>query len=436
MKIVCDICNSTLTMEPNGEYAICESCGMSHNKERIRVILSGTSIKTNNIDMSSNISNWETLANSAFDNNNYNEAYTYYCKMLEVKVDYWFATYRKGLCLGWESTLLNIRGSEVLGGVVDATSLLLNDKTQSNELKANGIFIMAVEVFNWIQAINNLVTSHASEFAHTLVSSAKEFYEKECLVIKFLEFNLSMIDQDTYDNYADKHALETFISQQIETSKIIANNLTTTFDVHTGSTYNTFWERYDEVYELVKPDNNTLTIKTNFLANVDRLSVNLKKWSRIFNENFKKETLERLSKESPEILSIHEEKISLLESSNKDKKTVEKELTIARNKLNLKSTEQNDLSKKIDRLNSEIRQLNNKIFGKKKSQSIIETKTIELNKLLESKQNIEIDISNLNDTVKNLTNVLDNKCEQINKLRNDLMLFQKQNNLVDVIDIP
>ena len=34
--LICDICGGNLAMDPSGEYALCESCGMKHTKERVR----------------------------------------------------------------------------------------------------------------------------------------------------------------------------------------------------------------------------------------------------------------------------------------------------------------------------------------------------------------------------------------------------------------
>ena len=34
--LVCDICGGNLAMDASGEFAVCESCGMKHTKERVR----------------------------------------------------------------------------------------------------------------------------------------------------------------------------------------------------------------------------------------------------------------------------------------------------------------------------------------------------------------------------------------------------------------
>ena len=35
--LTCDICGGNLTMNESGEFAVCESCGMKHTKERVKV---------------------------------------------------------------------------------------------------------------------------------------------------------------------------------------------------------------------------------------------------------------------------------------------------------------------------------------------------------------------------------------------------------------
>ena len=148
--LACDICGAQLTMDASGEFAVCENCGMKHTKERIqnKVQENIGTVKIEDIDtVQEQVCNWEKMAMAAYDNTNYEEAYTYYCKILEKRVDNWMATFRKGMCIGWQSSLGNIRVNEVLGGAVDATRLLMSDERQTPELVANGKMIMAVEIY-------------------------------------------------------------------------------------------------------------------------------------------------------------------------------------------------------------------------------------------------------------------------------------------------
>lgn len=165
--LTCDICGGQLSMDPSGDFAVCENCGMKHTKDRIKTKaqeITGT-IKIDDSDaIKEQISNWEKMAGDAFNNKNYSEAYTYYCKILERDTGYWLATYRKGLCIGWQGNLKDMHINEVLGGIVDASKLLYEDEMQTASLKANGVLLMATEVYNWINSINTAL-SH-SELTH------------------------------------------------------------------------------------------------------------------------------------------------------------------------------------------------------------------------------------------------------------------------------
>lgn len=279
--LICDICGGQLAMDPSGDFAVCESCGMKHTKDRVKVKVQeiiGT-VKIDDTDtIQEQVQNWETMANTAYGNSNYAEAYTYYCKILEKRVDYWFATFRKGMCLGWQSNLANIRVTEVVGGIVDATKLLLNDEGQTDQSRADGKFAMIVELFNWINAVSGMVVNHANDFAGQLVSAAKEFYARECLVSELIKFNLSIIDESVYENYKDKNGFVNVVNAIISLGNTTVNNMNSTFSIKTGSKYNTFWETYDDVFEHVSPDYKTISARNELSSAIGQTKGNLKKW--------------------------------------------------------------------------------------------------------------------------------------------------------------
>lgn len=297
--LTCDICGGMLSMDPSGDFAVCESCGMKHTKDRVKAKaqeITGT-VKIDDSDaIKEQISNWEKMAGDAFSNSNYSEAYTYYCKILEKRVDYWFATYRKGMCMGWQANLKNMHANEVLGGVVDATKLLYADETQTDSLKANGTLIMATEVYNWVQAINNLAVNHCNQYGSELVSAAREFYQEEQMISALAKFNIGMITEFTYENYENREGLEALANAMCNMGQTIVSNMNATFRIKTGRKWNSFWSIYEDVYEDVSPDYSTIKARNELSTAVGELRSNLRTWKA----NYERKVAEKIRKEKEE----------------------------------------------------------------------------------------------------------------------------------------
>lgn len=297
--LTCDICGGMLSMDPSGDFAVCESCGMKHTKDRVKAKaqeITGT-VKIDNTDaIKEQLSNWEKMAGDAFDNSNYSEAYTYYCKILEKNVGYWFATYRKGMCMGWQANLKNMHANEVLGGVVDATKLLYSDETQTDSLKANGSLIMSTEVYNWVNALNNLSVGHCNEYGDQLVSAAQEFYQEEQLICSIIKFNIGMITEFVYENYENKEGLESLVDAICNLGRTTVSNMNASFRIKTGSKWNSFWQIYEDVYEDVSPDYTTRNARSDLNSAISDFQRNIRTWK----ENYARKIKEQERKEKEE----------------------------------------------------------------------------------------------------------------------------------------
>ncbi len=294
--LVCDICGGQLVMDNSGKFAVCESCGMKYTTESIRArvqeITGTVKIDTTESERKQ-VENWTKLADAAFNNSNYDEAYNYYCKILEKDVKNWIATFRKGMCLGWRANLQNMRSNEVVGGISDATQILLTDASLSDAEKADGKFLMAKEVFAWIHALSNMVVNHGNEFGFKLTSAAREFYQREQIIAKLFELNLAMVDEHTYINCTNRNELQAFVSSISSVVQQSINNMSTTFRVKTGTKYNTFWEQYDDVFENVTPDYATRTAKSSLEKSLNSFTSAIAAYKAAYNkaQSEKKEKL-------------------------------------------------------------------------------------------------------------------------------------------------
>jgi len=85
--LVCDICGGSLSMDASGDFAVCESCGMKHTKDRVKAMaqeITGTVAV-------SNIAGIESLMKRgylALEDSLWKEANDYFNKVLDIDAEY------------------------------------------------------------------------------------------------------------------------------------------------------------------------------------------------------------------------------------------------------------------------------------------------------------------------------------------------------------
>lgn len=287
--LVCDICGGQLVMDSSGEFALCEGCGMKYAKDTIRAKVD---ITENNSVLNTSekreISNWKKLADNAYENSNYSEAYTYYCKLLEKDPEDWFSTYRKGMCIGWEASLNDMHIDEVVGGVLDANKLLYEDREQDKVLIANGILLMANELYNWINAINNLVAEHGSKYGTMLEDAAREFYREEQQISTLIQFNVNMLSEFVYEHYENKQSMEKLMNAMCNLGHVVIKNMQTSFQVK-GQKWNSFWLMYEDTYESIEPDYSTLQSRLKLASELDDFEENIRVWKENYQQKIREQ---------------------------------------------------------------------------------------------------------------------------------------------------
>ncbi|EGT4199064.1 hypothetical protein KLL34_17545 [Clostridioides difficile] len=90
LKVKCSNCNEIIKVDDSKETCFCVNCG---NKITLKNI--DLAIQMNNTD---NIENILKLAQTAYEAGNMNEAYDYYCRLLEHNPDDYKALFFKGIC--------------------------------------------------------------------------------------------------------------------------------------------------------------------------------------------------------------------------------------------------------------------------------------------------------------------------------------------------
>lgn len=158
--LVCDICGGKLAMGSGG-IAVCDSCGMEHTKERMQEKVQEIKGAVR-IDNSHMTDNWMKMGNAAASAGNHKEAYEYFTKVIEVDSENWRAIYEKGKAGAWQSTLGNLRTSEIYQGITLALEIIERSNLTEDEIVGfKNEF--AVALFNINNAITDLMEQNLSE---------------------------------------------------------------------------------------------------------------------------------------------------------------------------------------------------------------------------------------------------------------------------------
>lgn len=126
----CPSCNGEIELDDSREYGFCTFCGskvmIQEEIQKIKVVHTGTVT----LDDTAKSGNYMALADSAFKNKNYEEAYSYYTKVLECDASSWQAVFGKGLSAAYMSTPENSRVNELFNAIEDAKSLLFKSENR------------------------------------------------------------------------------------------------------------------------------------------------------------------------------------------------------------------------------------------------------------------------------------------------------------------
>lgn len=158
----CDICGGKLVMGSGG-IAVCDSCGMEYKKERIQEKVQ--EIKgTVRIDNSHMINTWMEQGIKAADAGNQEEAYSYFSKVVELEPQNWRAVFEKGKAAAWQSSLRNLRISELYQAISLALDIIQQSEMESTAVvEAKNEF--AVSLFNVNNAITDIMKNNLDSYS-------------------------------------------------------------------------------------------------------------------------------------------------------------------------------------------------------------------------------------------------------------------------------
>ena len=414
----CELCGSSNLIKQDGVF-VCQSCGCKYSvAEAKRLIVEGT-VKT---DESNKVSNYFNLAEAAYANSNWTEAYTYYCKVLEFNPNDWVSIYKKGFCIGWQSNLTNIRYNEVIGGITDSIKCLMNEPKLDKPDKANGIVNISIQLYNWALALYNSCVNHTNEYSSFNISVCKDFYEWMTLISQIMTVQLELFNEFVVMNADKLDEMDKFFNDTaLSFACIICLDLKTSFDSKTGKKLQ---PQYEDFYEKITPSYQATNANESLIKVIGNAEKNFSNWKKIRLEREKQARIEQYWKNNPDEYVLFQSKEKELEKAKEAMEKANIKLTNAEKNLLPVTEEYSKLNNIISENNSKIDKLRKKIFGRRKAEeeaNLLEKTNSEHNKRLKVIQSQKDDLSSVAENeklnVKNKEDAVTRLIEEISVLR-------------------
>ena len=123
--LMCPQCGANLSLDDSRDFGFCQYCGA---KVMLHEVIEVRHTGTVRIDTSGQEENYLKLANAAYSAANFEEAYSYYAKTLEVNSNNIIAIYLKGVSAVLASTPPALRSSEFVQGAAEAWRMAAGDE--------------------------------------------------------------------------------------------------------------------------------------------------------------------------------------------------------------------------------------------------------------------------------------------------------------------
>jgi tetratricopeptide (TPR) repeat protein len=201
----CPQCGGDLQLDPQIETGFCMHCGSK--------IVVQDAIRKVRIDNTGMVDTWMKMGRSALDAKNYEEAYRYFTKVIEVIPEDWHALFYKGQAAGSLSTPEQPRMEEFIQGIKAANTIVENSKLSDQELwDVRNLYSSAIiEVYGgFLKALEKRSIGKKFDKRQDwdFMVETRDFYEK---AIEHYEFVLKLIE-----NYEDEISKSNKLKIQME----------------------------------------------------------------------------------------------------------------------------------------------------------------------------------------------------------------------------
>ena len=357
-QIICEMCGSNKFIKRDGLYE-CQYCGCQYTLEEARKLIVEGTVK---VDESDKIVNWIKLADSAFSNSSWSEAYSYYCKVLEIYPEDWKSIYRKALSIGWQSSLGKIRVNETLGGIADGYKMLMSSD-KSDEAKALGVILIEQDLLNWINAVQSASEKHAHDYTDRLESACYEYYQRSSLMASIVNFSISLFTKFVVINIDDTDYTEEVFDRIEDTILGIHLALCETFRVYLGKKYSTFWQAYFDDYKNITPPDHARKSISDLDVASTKLKNDYNQWKKDRRTKKIHDYWERVPQEKEIFISLDSENKALAKRISEE----ESLLNVKKSELATVSKEIEEAEKQLTLNTNRINALENRWFGKQKA---------------------------------------------------------------------
>ena len=205
-QLTCEMCGGTDLVKDGGVF-VCQSCGTKYSVEEAKKMMLEIDgpveiVGTVKIDNSENITNYLKMARDFYKSYNNSQCEIYCNKILEIDPHNYEAWFYKGVAVGWQSSLSNIRIVETINCFENALKYSIDENKEN--LKKE----IAIANYELQKSIMQLSCNHYQGFpsddtAHTVMNnfalakkSILKFNEEE--VTKFCDEISKMINHASH----------------------------------------------------------------------------------------------------------------------------------------------------------------------------------------------------------------------------------------------
>ena len=201
----CTNCGATLQVDNSKEAMVCQYCGSAFVVEKAinnynTTVVNNIANATINV-AGANIENLITLAKNAEDVNNYEEARTYYTRVLEASPNNCEALLGKGVSALYCSDLNNINSEELIGYISKAIDFKTKDSFATDEEKNAFMLKSAEKLYNAAIVVMSAAQSHYNEY-WKLQGSAVEYWGRLSKVIDIFQYVISISDGKSGEDFS------------------------------------------------------------------------------------------------------------------------------------------------------------------------------------------------------------------------------------------
>ena len=192
--IVCEMCGSNDLIKIDGQYQ-CQHCKTKYTVDEARKLLVEGKINvtgTVQIDNSNNTETFEKLAFRAYENQQYDQAYEYYSKLLEIDADNWLYVFRKGECSSRISSVADFKVDNIVIACKEALKLI-DENTLEEDIKEVH-YKMATEINDVAVYFRKMAGSNYSK-NWELQSAAPEYWERVKKCVACEEYALTLLKE-------------------------------------------------------------------------------------------------------------------------------------------------------------------------------------------------------------------------------------------------